>query len=176
MKKITKKLAKKSVKSAAKAKSAKVSKVAAPVAPVAMKFANLDQLATHIARRLPWARQTSKIRDLRNIKLDPASNGNGLIIWYGCRQTQNVFQFNVDRNLNVTYNGIDLNKADADILIAEISKLLKGNCFNAKACVMLMDGCYVPTLPSLPQVKSDFAPVAVEIPAVAAVAAVTQTA
>ena len=158
-KKPAKKPAKKSVKPAAKAKPA--AKVATPVP---MKFANLDQLATHIARRLPWARQSGKTSHLRNIKLDPASNGNGLILWYGCRSTMNVISFKVDRNLDIQYSGMDLSKADADIIIAELNKLLKGNCYNAKACVMLYGDAFVPTLPSLPMVKSDIAAVAVPVP------------
>lgn len=165
MKTITKKPAKKSIKKTVKtaAKVSKVSKVAAPVAKAqaaTMKFENLDQLATHIARRLPWARQSSKIRHLRNIKLDPASMGNGVIIWYGCKSTMNVIDFHINRNLEISYHGIDLNKEDADIIIAEIGKLLKGNCFNAKANVMLIGNCFAPTLPSLPQVKSESAPAA----------------
>jgi hypothetical protein len=160
MKKITKSSKKVAKKTAKVSKVSKVSKVAAPVAPVAMKFATVETLANHIARRLPWARQTGKIYNLRTIKLDSASKGNGVVIWYGCRQMQNFFEFHVDRNMNISYSGIDLNKAAADALIVEISKLLKGNCFNAKANVMLIGNCFVPTLPSLPQVKSESAPAA----------------
>ena len=113
-----------------------------------------------------------KIYNLRTIKLDWASNGKSLVIWYGCHQTQNFFEFHVDRNLKVSYTGMDLNKADADVVIAEISKLLRGNCFNAKASVMLVGNCFVPQLPSLPQIKSEIAPVE----AAAVVAPVTEAA
>jgi len=150
----TKTKVKKVTKSAKVAKPAKVAKVAKGNVEPSMKVASCEALASLLWSKVPAYRDTGLIRDLVNIKVDPASHGKAVIIWYGGK-TDDRIELRVTLNFGVTCLSFAVPTDKRAMLEQEILGFLTMPNARKRVSVSLEMGSYRPQFTEILEVEQE---------------------